>query len=347
MRPAPATDTGSHEDGVAGSDDRRATLVVLRALGLGDLLTVVPALRALAQAYPRHRRVLATTAPMVALARSWDLLDEVVSVAPLAPLPPALRHCEVAVNLHGSGPESHRVLQALAPRRLVAFASVTAGTDGPAWRAAEHEVTRWCRLLQESGVPADPSALDVDPPDVAAPDVAAGSTVVHPGAAFAARRWPVERWAAVVASEHARGHRVVLTGGPDEVALCRDLAARAAVPDDHVLAGRTDVLQLAATVAVSARVVCADTGVAHLATALGRPSVVLFGPVPPSEWGPPPARARHRALWAGRRGDPLGEALDPGLDALTITDVVDALRSLPESDVPPAVAPAGEARSAT
>jgi ADP-heptose:LPS heptosyltransferase len=54
-------------------------------------------------------------------------------------------------------------------------------------------------------------------------------------------------------------------------------------------------------------VLCADTGVAHLATAFGTPSVVLFGPTPPARWGPPPERTRHRVLWSGGRGDANGD----------------------------------------
>jgi ADP-heptose:LPS heptosyltransferase len=55
-------------------------------------------------------------------------------------------------------------------------------------------------------------------------------------------------------------------------------------------------------VAGAALVLCGDTGIAHLATALGTPSVVLFGPVPPSLWGPPPDRPQHVALWADPDG---------------------------------------------
>jgi ADP-heptose:LPS heptosyltransferase len=82
------------------------------------------------------------------------------------------------------------------------------------------------------------------------------------------------------------------------------------------------LLELAAPVAAARAVICPDTGVAHLATALGTPSVVLFGPVPPSEWGPPPDRPQHVALWAGRRGDPHAGEPDPGLLALTPGEVV-------------------------
>jgi ADP-heptose:LPS heptosyltransferase len=77
-----------------------------------------------------------------------------------------------------------------------------------------------------------------------------------------------------------------------------------------------DIGALARLVAGAGRVACADTGVAHLATALRVPSVVLFGPTPPAEWGPPPERPSHRVLWAGRRGDPNGAEPDPGLLAI-------------------------------
>jgi ADP-heptose:LPS heptosyltransferase len=96
-----------------------------------------------------------------------------------------------------------------------------------------------------------------------------------------------------------------------------------------VLAGRTDLVALAALVAGAARVLCGDTGVAHLATAYGIPSIVLFGPVPPDEWGPPRERAHHRALWSGRRGDPHAPRPDPGLLQITVDDVVAAGRNLP------------------
>ena len=89
-----------------------------------------------------------------------------------------------------------------------------------------------------------------------------------------------------------------------------------------MLAGRTDLLELAAVVAAAGRVLCGDTGVGHLATAFGVPSVLLFGPTPPSEWGPPPERARHVVLHRGGRGDPHGATADPGLLSIGVGDVL-------------------------
>lgn len=310
----------------------RPTLLILRALGLGDLLTAVPVLRALADAFPDHRRVLAAPKGLVPLVALSGTVDEVVDTEPLAPLDASLRRAAVAVNLHGKGPQSHRVLLGARPRRLLSFAhpEVSESASGPPWRAGEHEINRWCRLLEAYDIPADPGRLELPPPPGPAPKIARGATLIHPGATSAARRWPADRWAAVARAEAAKGRPVIVTGGPDEVHLARTVAREARLKDAVVYAGRTDLTGLAALVAAAGRVVCGDTGVAHLATALRTPSVVLFGPTPPGEWGPPPDRPWHRALWAGRRGDPHAGSPDPGLLEIRVSDVLRALAESPE-----------------
>ncbi|MBX5470349.1 MAG: glycosyltransferase family 9 protein, partial [Thermoleophilaceae bacterium] len=145
--------------------------------------------------------------------------------------------------------------------------------------------------------------------------------------ASGARRWPLQRWAAVARAEAAAGRPVAITGAPGERGLAERVAELAGIPPERVLAGRTDLLDLAVAVAAAGRLACGDTGVAHLATALGTPSVVLFGPVPPSEWGPPPG-PRHVALWAGRRGDPHAREPDPGLLRIGVEEVCAALAAL-------------------
>ena len=179
-------------------------------------------------------------------------------------------------------------------------------------------------MLDAAGIPADPTRLDVEPPPVPVPAGVAGAVVLHVGAAAPGRRWPPSRFAEVAGALTADGDRVVVTGGPHEAVAAAEVARLAGLPVDRV---RTDLdlLTLVAAVAAADSVVVGDTGVAHVATAVRTPSVVLFGPVPPAEWGPPPDRPWHRALWAGRRGDPHGTDLDPGLAALTVADVLAAL----------------------
>jgi ADP-heptose:LPS heptosyltransferase len=166
------------------------------------------------------------------------------------------------------------------------------------------------------------------------PHGAQGATLIHPGAASPSRRWPPERFAEVARFETARGRRVIVTGGPDEAELAGDVAARAGLPSGAVHAGQGGVLTIARLVAAADRVVCGDTGIAHLATALRTPSVVLFGPTSPALWGPPPDRPWHRALWAGTSGDPHGRLPDPGLLALDVDQVTEALAGLPAAEAP-------------
>lgn len=320
------------------------SILILRALGLGDLLTAVPALRGIARAFPEHRRVLLAPralAPLLPLMRGEegepvvhelrhaDLLSR--SALARASVGSAGTALDVAVNLHGYGPESHRALLSARPRRMIAFANphVAEASGGAKWRAGEHEVGRWCRMLGEAGVPCEPSELQIEPPARGIEEDLRGVTVIHPGASSGARRWPPERWAAIAAAERMVGRRVLVTGGRAERSLASQVADGAGLPSKAVLAGRTTVDRLASLVSVAGRVVCTDTGVGHLATALGTPSVLLFGPVSPAEWGPPAELRRHVVLWAGVRGDPHAERPDRGLLQIKVADVLDALERLP------------------
>jgi ADP-heptose:LPS heptosyltransferase len=81
-------------------------------------------------------------------------------------------------------------------------------------------------------------------------------------------------------------------------------------------------------VADAALVVTVDTGAAHLASAYGTPSVVLFGPAPVSRWGPP--AGPHVVLTDGRlrRGDVFATEPDPALLAVSADDVLEAAEGL-------------------
>jgi ADP-heptose:LPS heptosyltransferase len=114
--------------------------------------------------------------------------------------------------------------------------------------------------------------------------VGAGPYVVfHPGAAVPARMPSAARSAAMVAALAGAGHRVVVTGSPDERALTAEVAGDVAVD----LGGRTELPTLAALFAGADVVVVPNTGPGHLAAAVGVPTVSLFAPVVPAEqWRP-------------------------------------------------------------
>jgi len=306
-------------------------VVVLRALYLGDFLAAVPAFRAIRRAFGEAHIVLAAPSRLTALSDLLDgAIDEIAHSVELEPLPPRARDADVGIDLHGCGPASQRLLLSGGARRLIAFRreEIPETHDGPAYDTTEHEVARWCRLLGAYGIPADPDELDLRVPDASAPEFARGATLVHPGAASEARCWPVEHFIEVVRAERERGRSVILTGDARERDRALAIARAVRLPETHVFAGRTDLRDLAALVAASARVVCGDTGVAHLATAFRRPSVVLFGPTPPTTWGPPP-RAIHRVIWNGTTGDPHGDRVDRGLASIGADRVIAELRALP------------------
>jgi ADP-heptose:LPS heptosyltransferase len=269
------------------------TAVALRAAGLGDLLTAVPAVRALAAHLPVTPegggvRVAAPRwlHPIVALIPG---VRGAVGVGGLTPqwMP---RHT-LGVNLHGSGPQSHRALLGAGAEQLLAYEHPDVWPHGPAWFDDEHERERWCRLLRWAGIPADAEAVDLHRPTVECR--APGAVVLHLGASDAQRRWPAQQFAVVARA--LRDQPVVLTGTSAELPLATWVAREGGLPAEAVLTGRLSLTRLAAVVAEARLVVSADTGVAHLATAYRTPSVTVFGPASPLRWGPPPD-GRHRVV---------------------------------------------------
>lgn len=311
----------------------RPRALVYRAIGLGDLLTGVPALRALRRTLPAHEIVLAAPGVQRPLVELIDAVDRQLPTEELARVRWAGPPPEVAIDLHGNGPASRRLLEELDPGRVVGF---DLSPDNPAWDPDEHERVRWCRLVvaafgdragDVTARTAQELADDVllPPPAVRSPHP--GAVLIHPGAASRARRWPAERFATVAGRLAREGRQVLVTGSAGERALADDVAGRAGLPGDAVLAGSTDLGTLASLVAGASLVVCGDTGMAHLASAFGTPSVLLFGPTPPARWGPPPGL--HVVLWHGDGvGDPHAQRPDPALLRISVDEVLEACEDL-------------------
>jgi len=326
-----------------GAPDGRPELLALRALKLGDLLVAVPAIHGLRAAYPRHRLVLAVPRwldPIVDLIGGIDALLPTPGLDQPLPLEPG--RIDVAVNLHGSGPESRRLIDALGARIRMTHRVVE--IDGasrdpslpdpslpdpslpdpslPEWRDDLHERRRWVRLVGAFGVRADPD--DVRLRSAPCARGYEGATVVHVGAAYGSRLWPVDRFAAVARALADAGHRVVFTGSAAERERALAVASAARMGEDVVLAGRLELARFAGTVERARLVISADTGAAHLASAYGTPSVVLFGPVGPERWGPPPGPHAVLTHADRRRGDPFAADPDPALLAVTVDEVLSA-----------------------
>jgi ADP-heptose:LPS heptosyltransferase len=232
-----------------------------------------------------------------------------------APLSRVADRPDVAINMHGTGPRSHQLLDALHPARRI-------GWPGPRWSPEPHEREHWCHLLQAHGIPADATDLKLRKPDLRAE--LPGVVVVHPGAAYGSKRWPPSRFGHIAATLRRDGHQVVITATAAEQPIAQAVAEKS-----RARVVRTSLPQLAALIAHAALVISGDTGVAHLAYAFGTPSVTLFGPVAAARWGPP-ERGPHKALSrdSHRVGDAFAGTPDPALLAVSETDVLAASRCL-------------------
>ncbi len=182
-------------------------------------------------------------------------------------------------------PHEHVSRQSLAV--VAALLEQTAAATPPTFfdpgAAAHTWATQWCR------------SHHADSPFV----------VIHPGASGATKFWPAERWVAVGQALATRGWQVVLSGGPDEIELVRQVAAQ--LPTAHNLAGATNIPQLAALLARAHLMIGGDTGPLHLAVSQGCPSIHLFGPSDPGRFGPWGDTARHRVVTAGLACSPCSQ----------------------------------------
>ena len=105
--------------------------------------------------------------------------------------------------------------------------------------------------------------------------------VLLPGANWPTKRWPVENYQALVDPIRQRfGLRCIVAGGPDTLSLANS------IPSALNLAGKTNLPQLVALLERSSLVIANDSGPMHIAAALGKPLVTIFGPTNPIRTGP-------------------------------------------------------------
>ncbi|MBY4401619.1 glycosyltransferase family 9 protein [Rhodococcus fascians] len=153
--------------------------------------------------------------------------------------------------------------------------------------------------------------------------------VYHPGAAVPARRPTARHSRDIVRALSSNGFRVVVTGGPDELELAQ-FVADGKVPN---LAGRLTLGELADLYAGAEAVVVPNTGPAHLAAAVGVPTVSLFAPVVPAvRWAPHHTSmillGDQDAACKNSRARTCPVSGHPCLGSVSPQDVVDAVRAL-------------------
>ncbi len=289
------------------------SILLVRFSSIGDLLLTTPLLRALRARHPAARITMVVREDMADTLRHNPRLSELVTWrhrSSLRVLADQLRGepWTHRLDLHGS-------LRSLALRQLV----------GGTWTTyPKHRVRRalLIRTGRRRGGALGPVAeryfaaaagLDVSPDggpaefftsqeaerEAAAFLAQAGIgqvrpiIAVAPGAAHFTKRWPVEHWEALVRRLRATNDIIVL-GGPAEQALGAHVAAAAGGGAVNA-AGQFSLVGSAALLKHATALVAGDTGVLHLATALGVPVVGLYGPGV-EEFGFFPYHSRARVL---------------------------------------------------
>ena len=334
------------------SDPR--SIVIVKLSAIGDVLHGVPAAVALRQAFPAARIGWAVEG------RAADVLAGHPAVDHLFRLPRGWLKSPRAVldlrrQLHAFGPDVAIDMQGLlksgvatwisgarmriGPARPVAREHAWLAYTHPVRPAATHVVDRNRDLLGPLGLRLPPPTFAMPPWPVsrlrmrqwvASLRLPRPPVVINPGAGWASKLWPVERFAATARALRRRLGQpaLVVWGGAAERAAADAIAAGAG--DDAVLvAPPTSLQDLGELCRLAGLFVSSDTGPLHLAAAVGTPCVGLFGPVPAARNGPygpghacvePPAELRPR--WDDRKRDTAAMA------GITVEQVVAAAESL-------------------
>jgi len=272
-------------------------ILIVRFSSLGDVVLITPLLRAIRHRWPQSEITLVTKLAFAPVVTGNPHVSRLITLAPgetLGSLVGRLRRFvfDYRLDLHGSL-RSHAVRRALGgrwrgygkrrlARRLMIWTSRRAVVPPRAVAERYFEAARELDVSPDGG----PAEVFPAPADTArAAEIVRGDyVVVAPGACHATKRWPPAQWRALTAALAARGRQMVALG---------DSAERELVNGPGVVEAYGTGLGTAAALLRGARAaVCHDSGLMHLATAVGTPVVALFGPTVP-EFGFAPYRARH------------------------------------------------------
>jgi ADP-heptose:LPS heptosyltransferase len=156
-------------------------------------------------------------------------------------------------------------------------------------------------IVRNRGIPA------LTPPRAIAPDLGALAgwvdaprrAIIHPGTMSSNKLWTLQGWGEVAKQLVAEGWAVALTGSPNERPLVQAILAAANEPSLLSLVGATtNISQLAWVLGHANLVLGVDNGPLHIADALGKETLHLYGPSDETIWGPWGDPQKHRALRA-------------------------------------------------
>lgn len=327
-------------------------IAVIRALALGDMLCAVPTFRALRDRFPdAHIALIGLRWAVELVERFPAYLDELVEFPgfpgiPEVPVEPGrttafltamqARPFDLVLQIQGNGLVINEFAALLGARQLAGFVPAAVGLGPPRddpedvwvpYPASGHEIDRLLALPRALGARVDDHLefpvryADRDKAARLLAETGIGTepfAVIHPGGSRPDRRWPADRFAAVADALSKDGLRIVLTATAGEAAVTAGVHSMSLGPATD-LAGRTSLGVLAGLVEAARIVVTNDTGVSHLAAAIGADSVAVFTASDPERWAPRGA-GRHLVVGTGIPDGQIGHVDVP------VADVLDAAR---------------------
>lgn len=289
--------------------------LIVQLADIGDLILSTPALAALREAHPDAHITLLTTAHAAPVISGTKLVDEIITFdrqqfnSSKAFFQPAnlhrilgLRagHYDAVMFFHHFTLKLGTLKFALIA--LACGAKRRIGLDnGNGWFlnerlpdggfGAKHQAQYWLDLVGLLGASTTPRPAVVATKSFAVPEVSTQHTalrtvVIHPGSGgySLARRWDTAQFAAVADALQERDNaRIILVGGANDGGT----EVKAAMKGDVIdLTGKTTLAELAGVIQAADLYIGADSGVMHLAAAVGTPVLAIFGPSNPDAWGP-------------------------------------------------------------
>jgi lipopolysaccharide heptosyltransferase I len=280
-------------------------LLIVRLGALGDIVHAIPAAAALRRAFPAARIDWLVDAKHRTIVDLVTAIDRVIVLERASPRgwTRAVRELrttryDAAIDLQGLM-KSAVLARASGAARVVGFSiwHLREKTARPFYSAAHdaeapHIITKNLQLLETVGVHDTMIAFPIaDVPSAALDElraaIGAGTrfALINPGAAWPNKRWPSIRFGEIAAFiRDVCGLTPVVLWGPGEEDLARSVVEFSG--GRAVLAPRTSIADILAFARAAALVVSGDTGPLHLATAVGTPTVSLFGPTDPVRNGP-------------------------------------------------------------
>jgi heptosyltransferase-1 len=149
--------------------------------------------------------------------------------------------------------------------------------------------------------------------------------LINPGAGWGAKRWPAERYAAVAQGLVERGCRVLVNAGPGEEPLAEVIASQTGGAATPLACSLAQLIALTRRLALA---IAGDTGPLHLACALGRPVVGIYGPTDPARNGPFGTQFKVLRSPQSRRDHTRYQTPEAGLLTIQPEDVLRAAAAL-------------------